>query len=203
MPRFLQAFLAKYPLHAIQGPGEDAERLEAMAAELGWRPEEVNNYDLMVMDRPPPALGGGGPPGLLLRRARREDAEGLFPLQAAYEQEEVLPRGAFFDPAVCRLNLDRILAGEQVLAAEINGRMVGKINTNAASFSRTQIGGVYVRPEYRGRGIALRMAHAFARELIAEGRGLSLFVKKRNAPARAIYRRIGFEAIGDYRISYY
>jgi predicted GNAT family acetyltransferase len=129
--------------------------------------------------------------------------EDMFLLQSGYEQEEVLPTGAVFNPAACRLSLERLIAGEHVLAAEMKGRLVGKINTSAASFSRWQIGGVYVHPGYRGQGIACRMAAEFIRTLIREGKGVSLFVKKRNAAAQAVYRRIGFRSAGDYRISYY
>jgi predicted GNAT family acetyltransferase len=80
---------------------------------------------------------------------------------------------------------------------------VGKINTNAASFARVQIGGVYVLPEYRGLGIGRRMTSVFAAELQAQGWGVTLFVKKSNPAAQKIYRRIGFDDAGDYRISYY
>ena len=80
---------------------------------------------------------------------------------------------------------------------------MGKINTNAASFTRVQIGGVYVLPEYRGLGIGRRMTAVFAGELQARGWGLTLFVKKNNPAAQKIYRSIGFEEAGDYRISYY
>ncbi|MDR3193469.1 MAG: GNAT family N-acetyltransferase, partial [Treponema sp.] len=66
-----------------------------------------------------------------------------------------------------------------------------------------QIGGVYVHPAYRGRGIARRLCAELARELLAEGKGLSLFVKKQNPAARSVYRDIGFKTQADYRISYY
>jgi predicted GNAT family acetyltransferase len=81
--------------------------------------------------------------------------------------------------------------------------VVGKINTNAASFSRTQIGGVYVLPEYRGQGIAQRLTAVFAEDLIGRTGGITLFVKKKNPAAQAVYRRAGFTAVADYRISYY
>jgi predicted GNAT family acetyltransferase len=81
--------------------------------------------------------------------------------------------------------------------------MVGKINTNAAAFTRSQIGGVYVHPDYRGLGIATGLTAAMVQELAAAGKGVSLFVKKRNLAAQRVYRRIGFRVIGDYRICYY
>jgi predicted GNAT family acetyltransferase len=96
--------------------------------------------------------------------------------------------------------MERLFKTEQVLVAELDGRVVGKINTNAVTFTRRQIGGVYVHPDYRGMGIARRMAGEFASSLVS---GISLFVRKSNTAARNVYLGIGFEIAGDYRISYY
>jgi predicted GNAT family acetyltransferase len=158
----------------------------------------------MYMDGEPPAgLLRKGPPGLVLRVPERADIEAMFPLQKAYEQAEVLPPDAVFSPAACRLALERIIGRERVLVACLGGRIVGKVNTNADSFTLRQVGGVYVDERYRGRGIGTAMLAAFVRDLIAEGKGASLFVKKRNTAARALYRRVGFTGAGDYRITYF
>jgi predicted GNAT family acetyltransferase len=171
---------------------------------LGFQAQERIDYDLMTLDQDPLSeCFHQGPINLVLRKPVPEDTEGLFQLQAAYEQEEVLPRDAVFNPAVCRKTLERLLASELILIACLDGKIVGKINTNALSFNCRQIGGVYVRPEYRSRGIAVRMSAVFIRDLLASHQEISLFVKKRNAPARALYRRLGFAYRGDYRISYY
>jgi ribosomal protein S18 acetylase RimI-like enzyme len=197
-------FLRKIPIHAVQGRLEDTELLDHTLTSLGYECADWIDYDQMTLDgEPDPAALKAGPPGLVLRRPGISDMDALYSLQAAYEVEEVLPKGRVFNPAACRRSLERIIAGEYVLTAELDGRVIGKINTNALSFSRYQIGGVYVHPAYRGRGIAVSMGAAFARLLIAHGWGLSLFVKKRNSAARAVYRRIGFTVTGNYRISYY
>jgi predicted GNAT family acetyltransferase len=183
---------------------EDAARLEALMEEQGYFAAERIDYDLMSMDSAPrPEAFRAGPAGLVLRQPVPGDTEHLFALQAAYEQEEVLPANAAFDPANTRLNLDRILSKERVLVAELDGQLAGKINTSAESFTRYQIGGVYVRPAFRGLGIGTRMTAVFAQNLLALGRGLSLFVKQRNAAAGKIYRKAGFNTLADYRITYY
>jgi ribosomal protein S18 acetylase RimI-like enzyme len=197
-------FIRGFPVHAVQGLRGDVEALEALFAAEGCLPVDRIDYDLMALDKVPDQVPeAGGPPGLTFYRPAPSDMDELYHLQAAYEQEEVLPRGAVFDPLSCRLSLGRVINQEHVMAARLEGRLVGKINTNAASFTRYQIGGVYVRPEYRGRGIAARMTAAFLGELAPEGMGLSLFVKKNNLPAQRVYRRAGFETLGDYRICYY
>ena len=204
VPRFLSRFLGKVPIHALQGLREDAELLENLMEEQGYFAAERNDYELMSLDSMPrPEALRAGPAGLILRSPVPEDTEQLFALQSAYEQEEVLPGNAVFNPAVSRLNLENILSKERFLVAELDGQAVGKINTSAESFSRYQIGGVYVRPDCRSLGIAVKMTSVFVQNLLAQGKGITLFVKKHNAAARAVYRKAGFTVLADYRITYY
>jgi ribosomal protein S18 acetylase RimI-like enzyme len=204
LPRFLKRFLIKVPIHAVQGLREDTEILEEAMETRGYRAVEAIDYHLMALDTEPPAsVFRSGPRGLIIRTPAAGDTDEIFRLQAAYEQEEVLPRHGVFNAAASRLSLEHVLANEQVLVAELNGIIVGKINTSGHSFTRCQIGGVFVRPDCRGMGIGLKMAAAFFRILILGGGRATLFVKKRNAAARSLYRRLGFAILGDYRISYY
>jgi len=201
-PHFLRGIFGAIPIHSLQGRKEDVLIMEAALEKIGLYAAEKIDYDLMCIDCPPsgfyPAYAG-----LTIRKPHNGDKDALAALQAAYEQEEVLPTAAEFSAAVSRLNMERIFSKEQMVVAELNGRLIGKINTNAATFTRYQVGGVYVLPEYRGHGIARRMAGEFITSLTAQGRGISLFVKKSNPAARRVYQRIGFEILGDYRINYF
>ncbi|MFP3040854.1 GNAT family N-acetyltransferase [Treponema primitia] len=203
LPRFIKSFLGRISIRAVLGMLDEAELLETALASRGYHAAEHRNYDLMTLDSQSGWENCSGPQELVLRKPGFTDMDLLYPLQAAYEKEEVLPKDTAFNPVACRCNLSKILTREQSLIACLGTRIVGKINTNAASFSRVQIGGVYVLPEYRGQGIGRRMTAAFVGELIKAGRGLTLFVKKDNPAAQKIYRQLGFKTIGDYRISYY
>ena len=201
---FLNRFIQKNPLHAVQGLKCEVEALENGLSVLGIIPDEIVEYDLMNLNKSPnPEHFKSGPRNLVIRRPGSNDVEELFHIQTAYDKEEVLRTKTEFNPAVSRLLLERIMANELILIAEIDGRILGKINTNAASFSSYQIGGVYVKPEYRGMGIASRLTAIFVEDIIASGKGVSLFVKKQNLSARALYKRVGFSFIDDYRITYY
>jgi len=202
-PRFLNRFLCKVYIHAIQGLHEDAERLETLMEDQGYYAAERIEYELMDLDSKVNPVTCPGPSGLILRPPLPKDEDHLWALQAAYEKEEVLPANANLDPAVVRLNIQNILKKEKVLVAELDGQIVGKINTSAESFTRYQIGGVYVRPDCRNLGIGSKMTAVFAEGLLAQGKGISLFVKKRNAAACKVYRKIGFNITADYRITYY
>jgi len=222
LPRFLALVVKSDPLHAAQGLAADMDMLEAALGKKGVFPSARYEYELRGLDcqrasflKEPGGTGGPmggtggppgslcGPPGLAIRRAEMADAGALFPLQAGYEQEEVLPRGAAFNAESCRRGLERLLAGDMVLAAELEGRFVGKINVNARSLNFFQIGGVYVLPEYRRLGIARAMTAALVREFSALKGRFTLFVKKINAPALRVYESLGFTKTGDYRISYF
>ena len=201
-PDFLRGFFGVFPVHSLQGRAQDMAIMETALEKIGLYAEEKIDYVLMCIDRAPSDFYSPCA-GVVFRKPNNADKDALAALQAAYEQEEVMPSASEFSAAASRLNTERIFAKEQIYAAEIDGRLIGKINTNAATFTRYQVGGVYVLPEYRGRGIARRMAGEFITELSAQGRGISLFVKKSNTAARNVYLSIGFEIFGDYRISYY
>ena len=203
-PLFLSRFLGKVSIHAVQGLREDTEMLEGLMQDQGYFAAERIDYELMSLDDAPrPETLRAGPAGLTLRSPLPEDEERLFALQSAYEQEEVLPANSVFNPTTSRLNLQHILSREHVLVAVLNGQVVGKINTSAQSFTRYQIGGVYVRPDCRGLGIGVKMTAIFAQRLLAQARGITLFVKKRNVAANRIYLKAGFSILADYRITYF
>jgi ribosomal protein S18 acetylase RimI-like enzyme len=206
LPRPLEKQIKREGLYAAQGHADALAALEKPLAALGCHPSETIDYELMQFDYGgprdfPPAPSG--PEGLVLRGVNQADADALFRLQAGYEQEEVLPSGAEWVPAACRQTVEALIADGQVLAAEMDGELVGKINVNAESFTRLQIGGVYVEKARRGRGVALAMTAAFIRRLEDRGRGLTLFVRKNNAPALSVYLHCGFTPLAPYRIVYY
>jgi ribosomal protein S18 acetylase RimI-like enzyme len=204
LPRFIRSiFGGRAPLHSLQGRKNDVLVMEKALEEMGLYAAEKKDYDIMCIDHPPLPCHSAAPMNLVIRKPVPEDMNALAALHAAYEQEEVLPAASEFRPAASRLNIERIFAEEQMLVAALDGCLVGKINTNAVAFTRCQIGGVYVHPGYRGMGIAGRMTTEFVESLAAQGRGVSLFVKKTNIAARKVYLRIGFEIQGDYRIDYY
>jgi predicted GNAT family acetyltransferase len=204
IPAPVLRFLRKNRVHAIQGLREDVLALDRIMEELGKDSADQIDYDLMALDQRPSAETlRAGPPGLSIRTAAPRELEAVFPLQRAYELEEVLPQGSSFSPMACRANLEHIFKEERLLIAELRGQIVAKANTSATAFTRTQIGGVFVHPNCRGQGIARRVCAELARNLIVSGWGVSLFVKKRNLSAQMVYRSIGFRSIAPYRIEYY
>jgi predicted GNAT family acetyltransferase len=143
------------------------------------------------------------PPRLLLRPAEPRDLQPLFPLQRAYELEEVVVFPERFSDQSCRLNLRRTLRQQLVFLAELDGRTVAKAGTNARGFQVDQIGGVYTDEALRGEGIATRVMTALLERIFRTKRMASLFVKPDNQAAMALYRKLGFRSLDRYRISYF
>ncbi|MDR1429772.1 MAG: GNAT family N-acetyltransferase [Spirochaetaceae bacterium] len=204
VPYFLRYQLLMNPVHAVQGLLTDAAIFENALAGMGHVPREKRNYDLMeLIQEPPSEYFQAGPGALEIRKPDIRDSDDIFRLQAAYETEEVLPKGSRLDLSNCRLSAESIIKRGHSFIAELDGKPVGKINVSAASYNYFQAGGVYVLPEYRGRGIAQALGAVFARSILSDGKKVTLYVKKKNAAAKKVYANLGFSVIGDYRISYY
>ena len=197
---FLKWFSNNKKIYALHGMRSNVMPVEEALCDLGIVVAEYVNYDLLELADSPCIRRQ--PAGLVLRKPVIQDMEELFHLHAGYQKEEVMTNGAVFNPAACRLIIEQIFKNEQVMVAEMNCKLVGKVNTNALSFSRAQIGGVYVLPQYRRYGIGSYMVANFAAQIRCAGMIPSLFVKDHNITAYSMYKRIGFSAIGYYRISY-
>lgn len=211
--RALGMLLLPRRVRSVQGTAAEAAAADA-AIEASPRrlipvtspgkPDPVDYVLMALAAEPREEALAAGPPGLRINAAAAGDADKLFPLQADYELEEVVPPGGTFNPAACRLGLERALrSGRTTLFAELDGAVVAKAGANARGMAYDQIGGVYVVPGYRGAGIATRLVAELCARIRAGGRRPSLFVKRRNETARQVYRKIGFGETGDYRITYY
>lgn len=139
---------------------------------------------------------------LVIREAGREDWRALCALHGDYLSEELqLPVDASRDSVgrkACAL-----LKTQRVLLAFMGGKPAGKANTNARGLTADQIGGVYVRPEYRGNGIAGAIVGLLADAICTGGRRCVLYVRPENAAARRVYEKLDFEVVGTYRSVYY
>lgn len=132
-----------------------------------------------------------------------QDADKLFPLHISYMQEEVLPEWKKINPALERLNLEKILRTQKVFAAKHGNILCSKAQTNAVAKEFVQIGGVFTQKEFRSKGLASLLVRKIAEEFQRHGKKTVLFVNKKNRPAIRAYRKAGFMPFGKYEMLYY
>lgn len=79
-----------------------------------------------------------------------------------------------------------------------SGRVVFKADLGATAGEVAQIQGVWVDPEFRGRGLSAPAMAQVVRLARRRHRVISLYVNDYNLPARACYARCGFEQVGEF-----
>lgn len=91
-----------------------------------------------------------------------------------------------------------LIAAGRAFARFERGRVVFKAEIGSQSPAVGQIQGVWVHPEWRGRGLGASGTAAVAAAVVGTGRIASLYVNGFNSVARAAYARVGFRQVGTF-----
>lgn len=86
---------------------------------------------------------------------------------------------------------------------ERDGRLCFFCNVGAWSDETAQLQGIWTPLEMRGQGIATAALGAICRTLLCMVPSLSLYVNDFNAPARALYFRLGFRDVGELKTIFF
>lgn len=182
---------------SIVGPAEPTTQLWRLL-EPSWGPaREVRpNQPLMVTESPSADVA----PDPLVRRVGREDMDVLMPACVSMFTEEVGisplagDGGLLYQARVAEL----VSAGRSYARIE-NGKVVFKAEIGAATPRACQIQGVWVAPEFRGRGLSETGMAAVLRYALADVAPIvSLYVNDYNTAARKAYARVGFREVGAF-----
>ena len=135
-----------------------------------------------------------------VRRVRLDELDILMPASIAMFTEEVGISPLNGDGgASYRARVTELVRSGRAFARIENGRVIFKAEVGAATPQACQVQGVWVHPDYRGRGLAapgMAAVVVLARASISPV--VSLYVNDFNAPARATYRRAGFTEVGEF-----
>jgi uncharacterized protein len=138
------------------------------------------------------------PPDPQVRRVRPNEVDLLFPAAVAMYIEEVgvSPLADKGGRAYRRRVADLVRAG-RAYARFVDGRVVFKAELAVVTRRTAQIQGVWVAPEWRGRGIATPAVAAVVHDALTRvAPTVSLYVNDFNVPARRVYARCGFRSFG-------
>ncbi|MGQ9616805.1 MAG: GNAT family N-acetyltransferase [Spirochaetota bacterium] len=124
------------------------------------------------------------------------DAMLFVPLQVDYEVEEVGSDPSEIDPRVVLRVIEKRLKYGEITAIYDMGMPVAMAGLNARFGDSCQIGSVYVKPSYRGKGFGLSVVSGHVKRLFNRYTHVLLFVDEKNDVAKHIYDRLGFRAKG-------
>lgn len=81
----------------------------------------------------------------------------------------------------------------------VDGRLCFFCNVGPWCDRTIQLQGIWTPPELRGRGLATASLAAICNRLLEVSPTISLYVNDFNESAVALYRRVGFEHVGDFQ----
>lgn len=182
---------------SIVGPVEPTALLWRLL-EPNWGParEVRGNQPLMVTETESPDIA----PDPLVRRIRKDEMETLMPACVAMFTEEVGISPLAGDGGLLyQARIAELIGAGRSFARIEDGKVVFKAEIGAATRQACQIQGVWVAPEFRGRGISKGGMAAVLRYALADvAPVVSLYVNDFNTPARATYRSVGFREVGAF-----
>ncbi|HEX4396542.1 MAG TPA: GNAT family N-acetyltransferase [Trebonia sp.] len=150
---------------------------------------------LMAIDGPPEIAADPA-----VRRVRSDEIDILLPASIAMFTEEVGVSPLSGDGgAAYRARVSELVRAGRAFVRIEDGRVIFKAEVGAATPQACQVQGVWVRPEFRGQGLAAPGMAAVVNEARRSiSPVVSLYVNDFNAPARAAYRRAGFREVGEF-----
>jgi uncharacterized protein len=181
---------------SIVGPAPAVTDLWEQLRPHWSRPRDIRPVQPVMAISDPPAID----PDPLVRLVRPHELDVLFPASVAMFTEEVGvspigPDGG----AGYRARVAELIGAGRAFARIENGRVLFKAEIGAVTPQACQVQGVWVRPELRGQGLAAPgVAAVVAKALASIAPVVSLYVNDYNAPARAAYRRAGFDEVGTF-----
>lgn len=135
-----------------------------------------------------------------VRLARPDETGLVWPAAAQMYTEEVgISPLAEDGGRAHRARVANLLRARRTYARLADGRVVFKADLAAVSRHTAQVQGVWVAPDWRGRGVGTAAMAAVVRDVLRRvAPTVSLYVNEYNRVARRVYQRCGFRQVGTF-----
>jgi predicted GNAT family acetyltransferase len=159
-------------------------------------PRDVRPCQPLLATWNPPAI----PADPTVRLVRPHEIDGLFPAAVAMYTEEVgISPLAGDGGRDYRDRVTELVRSRRAYAKFVSGHVVFKAELAVVTKHTAQVQGVWVAPEWRGRGLGASAMAAVVRDALRRvAPSVSLYVNDYNAPARRVYERCGFRRVGTF-----
>ena len=164
-----------------------------------WR--QVSNVrqrqPLMLLDRPP-VVDGDERVRLLTTR----DFDSYLAASVNMYTEEIGSSPFKYGSGYERFVRER-LKQDDAYGIVVDGEVVFKADLGPKLYGHTQLQGVWVHPELRGRGLSVPALASMMRQVMERFPLVSLYVNDFNTPAIRAYERLGFVTVGALATVHY
>jgi uncharacterized protein len=135
-----------------------------------------------------------------VRLVRPSEVDQLFPAAVAMYTEEVGVSPLLDDGGRgYRRRIAELVKGKRAYARFVGDRVIFKAELAIVTRRTAQVQGVWVDPEFRGRGLAAPAMATVVRDALRRvSPSVSLYVNDYNTAARRVYARCGFVSAGSF-----
>ncbi|GAC1306653.1 MAG: GNAT family N-acetyltransferase [Vulcanimicrobiaceae bacterium] len=182
----------------IVGPAPEVERLWSRARAWFPRPRAIRSAQPLYAVERATLLACDPAPGASAARAGAEEVDELARHAARMIAGEIGGDPARVTPDF-RGRCARLVAAGWWWRYRVAGELAFTCNLGAGTAQTAQIQGVWTPPEMRGAGHATRGLAAICAGMLRDFPTLSLYVNDYNTRAIALYERVGFRRVGEFR----
>ena len=184
----------------VIGPRAAAAPFVEGFAAAGLIPRLARPQTYMAVERKGFAAAGRLPE---LRPATPEDVEAVYESGVSLRIEELEEDPRQADPMAYARRVEEECRDGHTYVWRAGAELRFRASVSAITGDAAQISGVYTPPALRNRGIAQRGVGELCDRLFDRSRAACLFVNDINAPALAVYRRLGFTVRAAWLSAFY
>jgi predicted GNAT family acetyltransferase len=183
---------------SIIGPADRALELWRLLSER-WGPTWADVREVRP-HQPVMAISADSPIPVdrRVRRVTLQHWDAYYQAAVRMYTEEVGVSPLQGNPAGYRFYVRQLITSGRAFGMFDGDRVIFKADLGSVSANVSQVQGVWLDPEFRGRGMAAPAMAAVVRLARSVTPTVSLYVNDFNRPARATYARVGFADVGEF-----